>query len=89
MVGTGVAAFCEELPSMSVIHTFSSSKGTELYAFTGDADGRLLPARHGPWMHVDSVPSNRTLPHGIDRKAVEAAIEAHGFQMWRLRKQDH
>jgi hypothetical protein len=72
---------------MTMIHTFFSTKGSELHAFTGDSDGRRLPAQHGPWTHVGSVSANRTLPHGVDRKAVEAAIAAHGFQMWRLRKQ--
>ncbi|MDK9697527.1 MAG: hypothetical protein OEL76_14170 [Siculibacillus sp.] len=71
---------------MSVIHTFSSTSGSGLCAFTDDAEGRKLPERHGPWKHTDRVPSSRDLPHGIDRGAVETAIELHGYQMWRPRK---
>lgn len=71
---------------MSVIHTFASTNGSGLGAFTGDADGHRLPARHGPWKHTGSVPSHRDLPHKLDRSTVEAAIEAHGFQMWRPRR---
>lgn len=71
---------------MSVIHTFSSTNGSGLHAFTGDAEGRKLPERHGPWKHTSRVPAGRDLPHGIDRNAVEVAIETHGFQMWRQQK---
>lgn len=71
---------------MTTIHTFSSTSGSGLFAFTDDAQGRNLPDRHGPWMHVGSVLARRSLPHGIDRKAVEAAIGREGFQMWRPRK---
>lgn len=70
---------------MSVIHTFSSTKGSGLFAFTEDAEGRNLPERHGPWKHVGMVSAKRSLPHGIDRNAVEAAIEKQGYQMWRPR----
>lgn len=70
---------------MFVIHTFSSSNGSGLFAFTDEADGSRLPERHGPWKHVGVVSTTRSLPHGIDRKGVETAIEAHGFQMWRPR----
>lgn len=73
---------------MTTIHTFSSTGGSGLYAFTDDAKGDKLPDRHGPWKHVGSVTGARALPHGIDRKAVEAAIGKQGFQMWRPRKAD-
>ena len=71
---------------MSVIHTFASTNGSGLHAFTDDAEGRRLPVRHGPWKHTSRVPAGRDLPHGIDRGTVETAIESHGFQMWRPRK---
>lgn len=71
---------------MSVIHTFTSSSGSGLCAFTGDADGHRLPVRHGPWKHTGSVQPNRDLPHKLDRSTVETAIETHGFQMWRPRR---
>jgi hypothetical protein len=73
---------------MPVIHTFTSTNGSGLSAFTGDSDGRQLPARHGPWKHMGSVQPNRDLPHKLDRSIVEAAIETHGFQMWRPRRVD-
>jgi hypothetical protein len=68
------------------IHTFSSTSGSGLFAFTDDAQGRNLPDRHGPWNHVGSTSTPRSLPHGVDRTVVEAAIEREGFQMWRPRK---
>lgn len=70
---------------MSVIHTFASTNGSGLHAFTADADGRRLPTRHGPWKHTSTVAPNRDLPHALDRSTVEAAIDVHGFQMWRPR----
>ncbi len=71
---------------MTVIHIFSSTNGSGLHAFTDDAEGSRLPVRHGPWKHTSRVPAGRDLPHGIARRAVEAAIAAHGFQMWRPQK---
>mgnify|MGYP001305607933 CR=1 FL=1 len=68
---------------MSVIHTFASTNGSGLHAFTDDADGGKLPARHGPWKHTGRVPAGRDLPYGLDRSTVETAIATHGFQMWR------
>jgi hypothetical protein len=76
----------KETSAMSVIHTFTSSSGSGLCAFTGDADGHRLPVRHGPWKHTGSVQPNRDLPHKLDRSTVETAIETHGFQMWRPRR---
>ena len=73
---------------MSVIHTFSSTNGSGLHAFTDDAEGRRLPERHGPWKHTSRVPAGRDLPHGIDRRTVERAIETHGYQMWRPQKSE-
>lgn len=70
---------------MSVIHTFTSSNGSGLWAFAGDADGSRLPERHGPWKRMGTVQPNRDLPHKLDRSTVETAIETHGFQMWRQR----
>jgi len=71
---------------MSVIHTFTSTNGSGLGAFAGDADGSRLPERHGPWKHTSSVAAGRKLPHGLDRATVEAAIETQGFQLWRPRR---
>ena len=70
---------------MSTIHVFASTSGSGLHAFAGDAEGSRLPPRHGPWKRTGSVPADRDLPHAMDRAAVEAAIEAQGFQMWRVR----
>jgi hypothetical protein len=73
---------------MSVIHTFSSTNGSGLHACTDDPEGRSLPIRHGPWKHVGRVQAGRDLPHGLDRGTIEKAIEANGFQMWRIRKSE-
>lgn len=70
---------------MTTIHIFSSTSGSGLFAFTGEAEGGNLPARHGPWRHMALVPPDGALPHHIERGPVETAIERHGFQMWRPR----
>lgn len=71
---------------MYSIHTFTSSNGSGLSAFAGDADGTRLPERHGPWRRTGSTRYNQPLPHNIDRSMVESAIEEHGFQMWRAKR---
>lgn len=73
---------------MFVIHTFTSTGHSGLQAFTDDPEGRCLPDRHGPWKRIGRVQIGRELPHRMDRELVEAAIRAHGFQMWRLRKSE-
>jgi hypothetical protein len=69
---------------MRVIYKFASTNG--LYAFAGDRAGSRLPKRHGPWKSTGNIQPLEEIPHGFDRGAIEAAIDEHGFQMWRIKK---
>src|SRR5579871_4533705 len=71
---------------MAVIYNFSSSATTGLFAFAGDADGSLLPAKHGPWVTRGGISPGEPIPHRLDRETVERAIDDHGFQLWRMKK---
>src|SRR5579871_5138925 len=69
-----------------VIYTFASSKKPGLFAFAADRSGRQLPDKHGPWKMTKRIDPDASLPHDLDRAAVEEALAGAGFQMWRLRK---
>jgi len=67
------------------IYVFKSEATAQLRAFTGDAAGEKLPANHGPWTATGVVAAGRSPPHNFSRDAIESAIGADGFQLWRLR----
>jgi hypothetical protein len=69
------------------IYIFKSEGKTELSAFAGDAEGSKLPGQFRPWHAVGVVGDGKALPHKISRATVEDAIEAHGFQLWRIKKE--
>ena len=71
---------------MAVIYNFSSSVRTGLFAFAGDADGSMLPEKHGPWVTQGGIRPGEPIPHRLDRETVERAIDDHGFQLWRIKK---
>jgi hypothetical protein len=64
---------------------FESEKTTELRAFAGDSSGSKLPAQHGPWLATGIVRPDRDPPHRLSRDAIEKAITAKGFQLWRIK----
>lgn len=68
------------------IYVFKSETRKELRAFAGDPGGDLLPKQHGPWTATGVVAEDRAPPHGFSRDAIEKAIDAEGFQLWRLRE---
>ena len=70
------------------IFAFASETRTGLHAFAGDKVGSRLPSRVGPWRLIFGSAPGRQLPHGISRAAMEQAIRAEGFQMWRLKTED-
>jgi len=70
------------------IYMFKSETRPELRAFAGDSAGSKLPPRHGPWTAVGVVAPGKAPPHNFSREAIEKAIEAEGFQLWRLAKAD-
>jgi len=66
------------------IYVFKSETRKQLRAFAGDPAGSKLPPRHGPWTATGIVPPDRAPPHNLSRDAVEKAIDAEGFQPWRV-----
>lgn len=69
------------------IYTFRSETN-ELYAFVGESTPSKLPDRLGPWQSEGVIQAGEALPHNFSRFKVESAIKLHGFQLWRLKRQD-
>jgi hypothetical protein len=67
------------------IYVFKSETMERLRAFAGDPDVHKLPHQHGPWTATGAIASGIAPPHKFSREAIEKAIEAKGFQLWRLR----
>ena len=68
------------------IYIFKSETRRDLRAFAGDLTGSKLPPNHGPWTAIGAIAPGNTPPHNLSRGAIEEAIEAQGFQLWRLAK---
>lgn len=66
------------------IFIFKSETRPGLCAYAADQAGSQLPGNHGPWTVTGVVGANSAMPHKVSREAIEQAIDAHGFQMWRL-----
>jgi hypothetical protein len=66
------------------IYMFKSETRDDLRAFAGDLVGSKLPQRHGPWTATGIVGPEKDPPHKFSRAAIEKAIDAEGFQLWRL-----
>jgi hypothetical protein len=66
------------------IYIFKSETRKGLHAFAGDPMGSKLPQNHGPWTVTGVIGANRSPPHNFARDAIEKAIDAEGFQLWRL-----
>jgi hypothetical protein len=62
---------------------FESNAG--LRAFTGDVAGRKLPDQFSPWRQIGAVRAENDPPYNLSRDLIENAINAHGFQLWRLK----
>jgi hypothetical protein len=67
------------------LYVFKSDGSGELRAFAGDLTGSKLPERFGPWHAVGAVAPEAAPPHGLSRDGIEKAIDAQGFQLWRLK----
>jgi hypothetical protein len=68
------------------IYVFKSETTDKLRAFAGDPDVNKLPSQHGPWTVTGAIAADATPPHKFSRQAIETAIGAEGFQLWRLRE---
>lgn len=67
------------------IYVFKSETTKMLRAFAGDPDVNKLPRQHGPWTITGAIAPDSAPPHKFSRDAIEKAIAASGFQLWRLR----
>ncbi len=76
----------ERFEDMMRIYTFASEAPSRLFAFSGEAAGSSLPPQHGPWKSVGSIDAGEKIPHGLDRRHVEQAIDDFGYQLWRMTK---
>ncbi len=65
---------------------FTSQAKEDLHAFAGDESGTKLPSKYGPWGLTGTLNSRETPPHKFSRRAIEQAISADGFQLWRMKK---
>jgi hypothetical protein len=68
------------------IFIFKSEANPDLCAFTGDLAGLQLPSQFKPWRAVGAVAPDRAPPYNLSRDVIEAAVNARGFQLFRLGK---
>ena len=68
------------------IYIFKSETRKDLRAFAGDLAGSRLPQNHGPWTATGAIGPDGAPPYNFSRDAIQEAIDAEGFQLWRLSK---
>jgi len=68
------------------IYVFKSETTDRVRAFAGDPDVNKLPSQHGPWTVTGTITPDNAPPYNLSRDAIEKAINAEGFQLWRLRE---
>ena len=68
------------------IYIFKSETRKDLRAFAADVAGSRLLLNHGPWTATGAVGPDNAPPHNFSRAAIEEAIDAEGFQLWRMVK---
>jgi hypothetical protein len=69
------------------IYIFKSDASSELRAFAEDVTGSKLPDQFRPWHAIGVVRPDKAPPHNLPRDEIEKAIDARGFQLWRLKPQ--
>jgi hypothetical protein len=67
------------------IYIFRSDSSNGLRAFAADLAGSALPAQFRPWHVVGVIAPEREPPYKLPREDIEKAIDAHGFQLWRMK----
>lgn len=70
------------------LYIFKSETTKDLRAFAGDAGGSRLPGHHAPWTATGVVKAEAPPPNKLSRQTIEQAIDAQGFQLWRLKTVD-
>ena len=68
------------------MYIFKSETRKDLRAFAGDLAGSRLPQNHGPWTATGAIGPDSAPPYNFSRDAIQEAIDAEGFQLWRLSK---
>jgi hypothetical protein len=66
-------------------YVFKSETTKNLRAFAADVGGEKLPGNHAPWTVTGVIGNDAAPPHNLSREKIEGAIEADGFQLWRLK----
>jgi hypothetical protein len=67
------------------IYIFKSDANGGLQAFASDPAGDKLPPQFRPWHAIGVVTPDKDPPHKLSRKEIERAIDAHGYQLWRMK----
>lgn len=67
------------------IYIFKSDANRAIRAFAGDLAGTKLPDQFKPWHAVGVVGPEKDPPFDLPRDAIEKAIDAQGFQLWRMK----
>ena len=67
---------------------FKSQPFPNLRAFAADQGGQELPKQFAPWHAIGVVRAENELPHNFDRAVAEKAINAVGYQLWRMKRPD-
>jgi hypothetical protein len=70
------------------IFIFKSDANPDLGAFSGDLAGLKLPGQFKPWRAVGAVAPDQKPPYKLSREVIEQAINAQGFQLFRLSKKN-
>jgi len=70
------------------IFIFKSEAKPDLRAFCGDLAGLELPSQFKPWRAIGAIAPGHAPPYRLSRDVIEAAINARGFQLFRMRKKD-
>jgi hypothetical protein len=72
--------------SAANLYMFQSNKSAGLFCFSRSAKGTGLPVSLAPWMGYGVLRLDQKPPHGMSRQAIEAGINAVGYQLWRHKK---
>ena len=67
------------------IYIFRSETNRAIRAFAGDLAGTKLPDQFKPWHAVGVVGPDKNPPFALPRAEIEKAIDAQGFQLWRMK----
>jgi hypothetical protein len=67
------------------IYIFKSETRNGLRAFAADLVGARLPEQFRPWHAIGVIGPNNDPPYKLPRVDIEKAIDADGYQLWRMK----